>query len=153
MYLKKWIFVLLALIALTSGYLYMQPEDPAVGKITLQGLNFHTDLQPALLEASSQGKPVFVYFRSEYCGWCKKFEEETFTNRSVFRILNENFILVSIDVNKQKNETRDFRVRGTPAEVFLDPKGTEIKRIPGYTETEVFLDAINQIAKYKEAKE
>ncbi|VVB85830.1 Thiol:disulfide interchange protein DsbD [uncultured archaeon] len=151
MYPKKWMFVLLALITLTSGYLYMQPDNPVAGKITLQGLNFHTDLQPALLEASSQGKPVFVYFRSEYCGWCKKFEEETFTNRSVARTLNENFILVSIDVNKQKNETRDFRVRGTPAEVFLDPKGTEIKRIPGYTETEVFLDTINQIAKYKEA--
>ncbi len=151
MYPKKWIFILLALIALTSGYLYMQPDDPGAGKITLQGLNFHTNLQPALLEARSQGKPVFVYFRSEYCGWCKKFEEETFTNRSVIKTLNENFILVSMDVNKQKNETRDFRVRGTPAEVFLDSNGTEIKRIPGYTETEIFLDTINQIAKYKEA--
>ncbi len=40
---------------------------------------------------------------------------------------------------------------GTPVEVFLDSRGTEIKRIPGYTETEVFLDAVNQIAKYKEA--
>lgn len=29
---------------------------------------------------------------------CRKFEEETFTNKSVIKTLKKNFILVSIDV-------------------------------------------------------
>jgi thioredoxin-related protein len=148
--LKKWIFVLLALLVLISGCLNSRAinagTSPGTGKLTLQGVTFYTDPSIALGAAKEQGKPVFVYARSESCGWCKKFEEETFTNESVIRTLNGNFILVSIDVYKQQNETRNFRVRGTPTEIFLDSNGTEIKRIPGYTDTETFLNTINEIA-------
>lgn len=153
--MKKWIFVLIVIFVLLSGCLNAgssrtagnnsTKNDPETGKIMLQGLTFNTEVEPALLSAKEQGKPVFVYARSEVCGWCKKFEAETFTNEMVIKTLNENFILVSIDVSKQKTETVNFRVRGTPTEIFLDQNGTEIKRLPGYTETQRFLDTINYI--------
>jgi thioredoxin-related protein len=150
--LKKWIwiFILPALFVLISGCLSSQAVNastsPDTGKLTLQGVTFYIDPSIALSAAKEQGKPVFVYARSESCGWCKKFEEETFTNESVIKTLNGNFILVSIDAYKQNNESRNFRVRGTPTEIFLDSSGTEIKRIPGYTDTETFLNTINEIA-------
>lgn len=106
-----------------------------------------TQVQPALETAKAQGKPIFVYARSQVCGWCKKFEAETFTNETVIKILNENFILLSIDVYEQRNESINLRVRGTPTEIFLNENGIEIKRIPGYTETQPFLDTINEIIK------
>lgn len=142
--MKKWILVLV-LAVLLLGYLAMLPDDPDTDKLKLKGVNFNTSLEPSLEAAKSQGKPVFVYVRSENCGWCKKFEAETFTNKSVIKVLNEKFVLVSIDVDKQKNETRNFRVRGTPTEIFLDPGGTEIKRIPGYIDTRTFLETLNEI--------
>ncbi len=144
--MKKSILILPFLIVFFSGCLNAQSNsadaNPDAGKMTLKGLEFHTNLSLAMEDAKLQEKPVFAYFRSDYCGWCRKFEEETFTNQSVIRILNENFILVSIDVYAQKNETRYFRVQGTPAEIFLDSSGNEIKRISGYTETENFLNTI-----------
>ncbi|VVB89054.1 Thiol:disulfide interchange protein DsbD [uncultured archaeon] len=143
--MKKWIFAIPALLVLFSGCLDSQSASPDPAKITIKGLEFYTNLAPALDAAGVQGKPVFVYAQSEFCGWCRKFEEETFTNTSVINILNENFILVSIDVDRQKNETRNFRVHGTPTEIFLDPKGTEIRRIPGYTDTETFLNTIIEL--------
>ncbi len=142
----KLIPVLLALVVLFSGCL-AQSTDSDAGKLTLKGVKFSINLTSALEAAKAQGKPVFVYARSEYCGWCKKFEEETFTNQSVIKALNENIILVSIDVDQQINETRNFRIYGTPTEIFLDSNGTEIKRIPGYTDNRTFLDTINEIAK------
>ena len=155
--MKKCIFVLIILFVLLSGCLSAKSGDtagnisngkiPEMKQITLQGLTFNTEVEPALLLAKTQGKPIFVYARSEVCGWCKKFEAETFTNETVIRTLNENFILVSIDVNNQRTETVNFRVRGTPAEIFLDQNGTEIKRIPGYTDTQTFLNTINNIIK------
>ena len=147
MQIKKWILVFLALIVLFSVVLASKSDTSDAGDITLQELKVHTNLTPALEAAKVQSKPIFVYARSESCGWCKKFEAETFMNKSVAGILNEKFILVSIDVYKQKNETRNFRVQGTPTEIFLDSNGTEIKRIPGYTDTETFLDSINDISK------
>jgi thioredoxin-related protein len=147
MHIKKWILVVLAIIVLFSVVLAIRSDTSDAGSITLKGLKFQTNVTPALEAAKVQNKPIFIYARSESCGWCKKFEDETFTNQSVTRILNEKFILVSIDVYKQKNETRNFRVQGTPTEIFLDSNGTEIKRIPGYTDTETFLDSINDISK------
>ena len=155
--MKKYIFVLIVFIVLLSGCLSAQSDNSTTdklssskddsGKITLQGLTFNTQVQPALETAKAQGKPVFVYARSEDCGYCKKFEAETFTNKTVIKTLNENFILVSIDVYKQKSERINFRVYGTPTEIFLDKNGMELKRIPGYTETQPFLDTINEIIK------
>jgi thioredoxin-related protein len=147
MHIKKWILSVLALIVLFSVVLAIKLDTSDAGSITLKGLKFQTNVTLVLEAAKVQNKPIFVYARSESCGWCKKFEAETFTNQSVTRILNEKFILVSIDVFKQKNEARNFRVRGTPTEIFLDSNGTEIKRIPGYTDTETFLDSINDISK------
>jgi len=125
----------------------LNSSNNETGKITLQGLTFNTQVQPSLEAAKAQGKPVFIYARSQVCGWCKKFEEETFTNQTVIKKLNENFILVSIDVYDQRTESTDLRVRGTPTEIFLNENGIEIKRIPGYTETQLFLDTINEIIK------
>ena len=122
-------------------------KSPEANKINIQGLTFFTEVKPALLDAKSQGKPVFVYARSKYCGACKQFEAETFTNSSVIDKLNKDFILISIDVDEQKTETRNFKIRVTPTEIFLDSNGTEIKRILGYRTNQTFLDEINKIVK------
>ncbi len=151
MLLKKWILVAVVLLALLSGCLTVKPDNPETRMMTLKGLKFHTDLQTAFDEAKAQEKPVFAYFRSESCGWCRKFEEETFTNQSVISALNENFILVSLDVYKQENETGNFRIVGTPTGIFLDSNGTEITRVRGYKETGPFLDIVYEIIR-QEAK-
>lgn len=161
--MNKWIFVPIVFFVLLSGCLNVESrkvnEDnltgstplensPETGKnITLQGLTFNTELGTSFEMAKSAEKPVFIYARSKDCGYCRKFEAETFTNQTVIKTLNENFILVSIDVQKQQNETINLRVHGTPTEIFLDQNGVEIKRIRGYVETQSFLDTIDQILK------
>jgi thioredoxin-related protein len=155
--LKTYIFIPVIFFVLLSGCLSAQsgnstaeklsPRIEETGKINLQGLTFNTQVQPVLEAAKAQGKPIFVYARSQVCGWCKKFEAETFMNETVIKTLNENFILLSIDVYEQKNESTNLRVRSTPTEIFLNENGIETKRIPGYTETQSFLETINEIIK------
>ena len=155
--MKKYILAPIIIFVLLSGCLSAQSDNSTTdklssskdetGKTILQGLTFNTQVQPALEIAKAQGKPVFIYARSQVCGWCKKFEAETFTNKTVIKTLNEKFILLSIDVYEQKSESTDLRVRGTPTEIFLNENGIEIKRIPGYTETQLFLDTMNEIIK------
>ncbi len=154
--MKKWIYLAIVLFVLSAGYLNTKSaittgnisdeKNPEANKINIQGLAFFTEVEPGLLDAKSQGKHVFVYARSKYCGACKQFEAETFTNSSVIDKLNKDFILISIDVDEQKTETRNFRLRVTPTEIFLDPAGTEIKRFLGYRTNQTFLDEINKIA-------
>ena len=153
--MKKSILIIIVIFVLLSGCLSTgssytagnNSSNPEPKKINLKGLTFLTEVEPALLLAKVQGKPVFVYARSEYCGACKLFESESFTNKSVIEKLNKNFILISIDVDDQRTETRNFKIRVTPTEIFLDPNGTELKRIHGYRTNQTFLAEINNIVK------
>jgi thioredoxin-related protein len=143
MNVKKWIPVLLLLSILFSGCI--DALAPNSEKLTLKDLKFNTNLTAARNVANETGEPLFVYFRSDSCGWCKKFEEESFTNKTIVGILSDNFTLATIDVYKQRNITRYYGVRGTPHELFLYANGTEIKKLPGYVDNQTFLNTINEI--------
>jgi thioredoxin-related protein len=135
----------------TDGGNSSQTNTSEDGKITIKGLNFFTEVPRAMEQARVESKPVFVYASSEYCGACKQFEAETFTNQKVIRTMNENFILLSIDVDKQKTDVRNFRLRVTPTAIFLDKNEIEIKRMLGYRDTGTFQSILDEIIKSKEA--
>ena len=131
----------------SSGNIVESTTLPDGEMLKLGKLNFYTSLDRGLEKANVSGKMVFVYFRSESCGWCKKFEAESFTNIRIIKILNENFELVTLDTVKQRELATSMRVRGTPTEIFLKSDGMEIKdaRIPGYVDADTFLISLNEI--------
>ena len=116
------------------------PEFIDLGKVT-----FHTSLDPGIREAANQSKPIFLYFRSETCYWCVKFEEEALSDDRIIDLLNKNFILISIDTFKQKNVSNNLNVRSTPYMIFFTEKGEEISRIPGYVPADEFMVQLKDV--------
>ncbi len=112
--------------------------------IKLGKLSFYTSIDAGINESKNASKPIFLYFRSETCYWCLRFEEETLSDKGVIDILNKNFVLVSVDVFKQKNTALNLGVRSTPYMIFFKD-GEEIARIPGYLPTDEFLVKLNEI--------
>lgn len=113
--------------------------------IKLGGVSFHTSIDTGIKEANNLSKPVFLYFRSETCYWCVKFEEEALSDKMVIDILDKNFVLISIDTFKQKNVSINLGVRSTPYMIFFTKDGEEISRIPGYLPTDEFLIKLNEV--------
>lgn len=113
--------------------------------IKLGGLSFHNSIDQGINEAKNQSKPIFLYFRSETCYWCIRFEEEALSDKRVIDLLNENFILISIDTFKQKNAALNLNVRSTPFMIFFNKEGEEISRIPGYLPTGEFLVQMDKV--------
>jgi thioredoxin-related protein len=107
--------------------------------IDLGDVTFHTSLNAGISQAKNLSRPVFLYFRSETCFWCFRFEEEALTDKRVTEILNSNFVLISIDTFKQKNIASNLNVRTTPYIIFFTQDGDEISRIPGYLPADDFL--------------
>src|SRR3990170_5272285 len=112
--------------------------------ITLGKVTFYTSLDPGIKEAVNQSKPIFLYFRSETCYWCIRFEEEALSDNRIIDILNKNFVLISIDTFKQKNVSANLNVRSTPFIIFFTEKGDELSRIPGYVPADEFLVKLNE---------
>lgn len=119
-------------------------------------------------EIVTQGtdKKVFVDVYTDWCGWCKRMDKDTFQNAEVAEYMMENFLMVKLDGEAKENidyQGRTFKfvasgrrgyhelaatiMRGRlsyPTVVFMDEKMNLITPVPGYQKPEPFLN----IARY-----
>lgn len=93
--------------------------------------------------AQKQGNPVnkkyFIYFFSDHCGYCRKLEQKAFSDSDIIRYINENFVPVRVNTDKELKLAQRYRVQGVPDLRFLSPEGEAIARWPGYTEPDYLL--------------
>lgn len=50
-------------------------------------------------------KPIFIDTYTDWCGWCKKMDQETFTNPVIAEILNQKFYPVKFDAEGKESVT------------------------------------------------
>jgi thioredoxin-related protein len=62
--------------------------------------------------ASDQGKHIMVDVYTDWCGWCKKLEKETYSDYAVREVLSESFISVKLKGDSGKK----LRVKGQSAQ-------------------------------------
>lgn len=80
--------------------------------------------------ARQQNKKVFLHFRADWCVYCDQMEQTTFKDSSVVQFLNNHFISIKVDGDRERSIAKTHRVTGYPDTRFLDTK-TEIFRLPG----------------------
>jgi len=99
------------------------------------------------MEASSQqGKKAFVFFRADWCKYCHTMETETFRNPEVVAYLNENFIAVRVDTDREQELSTMFRVQGLPDTWFFSENGDVIGHRPGYIPPETFIKILKSVS-------
>jgi len=88
---------------------------------------------------------VFLFFTgSDWCGWCKRLEEEILTTSEFKNYAKEKLILVKLDFPRQieqsealQNQNRtlagQYGIKGYPTVIVLDPAGRAVKQL-GYQE-------------------
>ncbi len=79
---KTFIFVLMALLSCT---------------VAVAQVKWNTIEQSAKVSASNNQKLFFVDFYTSWCGWCKKMDKETFSDKVVAKIMNKYFIPTKFD--------------------------------------------------------
>ncbi|TAF30799.1 MAG: thioredoxin family protein [Cytophagales bacterium] len=148
--------VLLLFVGIASLSM-MRLQDTAANPIKSTTINW-TDIETAMKLSQKDGKPIFVDVYTEWCGWCKVMDKNTFSNADVVKYVNANYHAVKLDAEKStlltfngENMTNAqltknvFKVRGYPTIVFI--KGSNIKVAPGYQEPQAFLNLLNETAK------
>ena len=131
--MKKIILVLLVLSVLAVGISAGFAADP---------LNNTTDLNKAFDDAKSQNKNILLIFDQDNCYYCDLLKENTLSNSDLVSKLNEGYITVILDINKQPQLAAKYQVFGTPTMIFLNPDQTQIGKIEGYVDAGEFLDYI-----------
>ncbi len=83
-------------------------------------------------------KKIFLHFYAKWCGACKIMENNTFKNPGVAAYLNENFIPIKVDTDREQQTSTMFRVRMLPDNWFIAEDGKPIGHRPGYIAPEKF---------------
>ncbi|WP_375325036.1 thioredoxin family protein [Flagellimonas sp. GZD32] len=119
-----------------------------------------------LAQTDAQPKKMFIDVYTDWCGWCKKMDKDTFQNPAVSKYMQDNFYMVKMDAEGKDPITyqgKTFKYvpsgrRGYhelaaallqgqmsyPTVVFLDENLNMLSPVPGYQKVDPFL----QIAKY-----
>lgn len=127
-----------------TGFLFLAIAAYLLHSANVYAISWKYDLIAALKEARDSGKPIMVDFYTEWCGWCKKLDSDTYTNPNVQK-LAEKFICVKVDADKPPNIASRYGVSGYPTVIFLNSSGTAVEKIVGYKAPAPFAQTMSAV--------
>jgi len=96
--------------------------------------------------AKSAGKPVMIDFYTDWCGWCKKLDSDTYKDKEVL-LLSTKFVCIKIDGDDNKGLVKKYSIRGYPTVLFLNSDKKETGRIPGFLPARPFAQQMKNFLK------
>jgi FKBP-type peptidyl-prolyl cis-trans isomerase 2 len=90
-------------------------------------LSWLEDHDKGLKEAALENKPMVLLLYADWCPVCKRLMSESFEDPRV-RILNDRFVWVKVNSEKEAKYKELYGQDGYPMIVFLDAKGKVLKK-------------------------
>lgn len=97
-----------------------------------------TNLEQVKEESVKTKKLILLQFEMENCGGCKKLEATTYKDQKVIDEINEWFVLLKLDLIKDREVRRSLGAYWTPAIYFLDQNRNSYYHFNGYLPAEEF---------------
>ncbi len=110
--------------------------------------------------AKKQNKIILVDAYTDWCGWCKKMDRDTYTNSDIIKALNKDFIVIKfnpelenivyeLDGNKITGrelfgQLTQGKSTGFPTTYFIQPNKKQIQIAAGYLAPIDFMKVLNQ---------
>lgn len=134
---------------------------------------FSGSFDEALSNAKEQNKLVIVDVYTDWCGWCKKMDKDTYSNDDIKDLIDDNFIYVKLNAEGSEKQVYNgktytsadlsnlFQVEGFPTHVFLNSDGKvlefkyngyKMNNLPGYYKASGFKKVLEYFieGKYKD---
>jgi len=136
----------LPLIAFTVSCWFVLNLIFSSALLAVEGPSIQWHKYNAGMQQSRQtNKKIFLHFWAEWCAYCTMMERDTFHNKAVVEFLNEHFISIKVDFDREKNIANHFQVRGLPNTFFLTERGERISNLPGYIAADAMLGLLKYV--------
>jgi thioredoxin-related protein len=135
--MKNVIFVFCIFFGLSSPTVAV-PADEVISIVKI-GPGMAESYEDAIDLSNDTDNNIFIYFGANWCKYCVMMKNNTFENKEVKEYLLKNFIVLHVDVDKNKDLKEKYNVRELPQLVVIDKNEKIIKRISGYKSPDKFL--------------
>lgn len=109
------------------------------------------NVNDALEAAPKQNRKIILDVYTDWCGWCKRMDKDTYADSAVAAYIGEHYIASKMNPEKEgkvKFDNREFtqaefgaamEIRGYPATAFFNEKGELLTVVGGYIKPKEFL--------------
>jgi len=132
----------------------VRPSNLAKPEASRGPIEWHRDLRRAFEAAESDGKLVIVDVYTDWCGWCKKMDQNIYSNAMIAGLSKQQvFVKVNAEDRGQGQKfAEQMRVKGYPTTIILDGKGRVLNVAEGYISTPQAFLALVQEAQAAQAR-
>ena len=79
--------------------------------------------EPAFAEARRLGRPILLSLSAVWCHWCHVMDETSYSDARVIARINEAFVAIRIDNDRNPDVNRRYNMGGWPTTAFLAASG------------------------------
>lgn len=108
-------------------------------------VHWRTDYNAARKEAQDKGLPLAIDFGFEGCRWCQELDRTTFRDPRVVGLLNDKYVPLKIDTEKDSSLAQSLRLQSYPTVVFAAADGRILSTIEGYKDANFFHEAMQRV--------
>jgi thioredoxin-related protein len=102
-------------------------------------------LDKGFQKAQQENKPILMYFWAVWCQYCAKFQTDTLGNPQVKQILENDYVLVSVDLDVDRDVSNKYGVSYPPYLIFMDAKGNVVETVPGAVGPDYLLPIVAEV--------
>lgn len=130
-------------LILSLGLIAMITFNVKGEEVKFQSIGF----DEAINLARKENKMVYIDCMTEWCGWCKVMDKNTFTNDEVASMLNDKFIALKIDMEKGYgvNLAMKYHIRSFPTTIIINSAGELIYKQSGYQDAKQFSSTLTSV--------
>jgi thioredoxin-related protein len=144
---------------------YEKQDNPLPNLSEPEIIKWHT-FQEALELSKREKKKIFIDVYTNWCGWCKVMDRNTFSNQVVAKYMNDHFYAIKLNaemndtiffngntyVNPNPNTPRSTHQLASallnnqlsyPTTVYLDENFSMLTQVPGYRKPEELETILN----------
>src|SRR5437764_368805 len=93
------------------------------GTAGAQEVRWRTEYNAARKEAADKGLPLVLDFGTPSCFWCRKLDESTFSDPNVAQLMNEKYVPLKIDAEREHGLVQALRITAYPTVILAASDG------------------------------